>query len=90
MKTLANCFVTTIKDDNIESIKKRFRTFKETSMPVVEWFGSRGMLRTVSSVQTVEEVWAATKSITTLIFRSCRRWINRSRSANLPNVGSTS
>ena len=50
-------------DDNIESIKKRFRTFKETSMPVVEWFGSRGMLRTVSSVQTVEEVWAATKRV---------------------------
>jgi hypothetical protein len=32
-------------------------------MPVVEWFGSRGMLRTVSSVQTVEEVWAATKRV---------------------------
>jgi hypothetical protein len=38
----------------------RFRTFKETSMPVAGWFGSRGMLRTVSSVQTAEEVWAAT------------------------------
>ena len=50
-------------DDNIESIKKRFRTFKETSMPVVEWFRSKGMLRTVSSVQSVEEVWASTKQI---------------------------
>jgi UMP-CMP kinase len=29
-------------DDNIESIKKRFRTFTETSMPVVEWFRSAG------------------------------------------------
>jgi adenylate kinase family enzyme len=50
-------------DDNIESIKKRFRTFTETSMPVVEWFRSQGMLRSVSSVQSVEEVWAATKKI---------------------------
>ena len=50
-------------DDNIESIKKRFRTFTETSMPVVEWFRSEGMLRAVSSVQSVEEVWAATKRV---------------------------
>ena len=50
-------------DDNIESIKKRFRTFRETSMPVVEWFRTKGMLRTVSSVQSVEEVWAATKRV---------------------------
>ena len=49
-------------DDNIDSIRKRFHTFKETSMPVVELFKSQGMLRSVSSVQTVEEVWEATKS----------------------------
>ena len=50
-------------DDNIESIKKRFRTFKETSMPVVEWFEARGQLRRVSSAQSVEEVWAETQRI---------------------------
>ena len=50
-------------DDNIESIKKRFRTFRETSMPVVEWFEARGQLRRVSSAQGVEEVWAATQRI---------------------------
>jgi hypothetical protein len=50
-------------DDNIESIKKRFRTFKETSMPVVEWFEGRGQLRKVSSAQSVEDVWAATQRI---------------------------
>jgi len=49
-------------DDNIESIRKRFATFKETSMPVVDWFEQRGQLRKVSSVQTVEEVWSATKA----------------------------
>jgi hypothetical protein len=50
-------------DDNIESIKKRFRTFKETSMPVVEWFEGRGQLRKVSSAQSVEDVWSATQRI---------------------------
>lgn len=26
------------EDDNIESIKKRFRTFEETSMPVINYY----------------------------------------------------
>ena len=50
-------------DDNIESIKKRFRTFTETSMPVVEWFEAQGLLRKVSSAQSVEDVWVATQRI---------------------------
>ena len=50
-------------DDNIESIRKRFRTFRDTSMPVVEWFEARGQLRRVSSAQAVEEVWGATQRI---------------------------
>ncbi len=50
-------------DDNIDSIRKRFRTFRDTSMPVVEWFEARGQLRRVSSAQAVEEVWGATQRI---------------------------
>ena len=50
-------------DDNIESIRKRFHTFRDTSMPVVEWFEARGQLRKVSSAQSVEEVWGATQRI---------------------------
>lgn len=43
-------------DDNIESIKKRFRTFVETSMPVVDYFDKQGKvvkLRCDESVDTV-------------------------------------
>ena len=29
-------------DDNIETIKKRFKTFIEASMPVVNWFDKMG------------------------------------------------
>jgi UMP-CMP kinase family protein len=36
-------------DDNLESIKKRFVTFEQTSMPVVRHFESKGVLRKVDS-----------------------------------------
>lgn len=44
-------------DDNIESIKKRFRTFIETSMPVVEYFDKQKKVIKVSCDQPVDEVY---------------------------------
>lgn len=44
-------------DDNIESIKKRFRTFIETSMPVVEYFEKQNKVIKVSCDQPVDEVY---------------------------------
>lgn len=44
-------------DDNEESIKKRFRTFVETSMPVVDMFGKEGRVVKVDATQTPEEVY---------------------------------
>lgn len=49
-------------DDNIESIKKRFRTFIETSMPVVEMFEKQNKVVKVSCNQTVEEVYQQVKN----------------------------
>ena len=37
------------EDDNVESIKKRFRTFVETSMPVVDKYRAEGKLVSVSA-----------------------------------------
>lgn len=45
-------------DDNIESIKKRFATFKETSCPVVEYFRAQGKVVDVNATDTVEGVYA--------------------------------
>ncbi|GAD96036.1 uridylate kinase Ura6 [Paecilomyces variotii No. 5] len=45
-------------DDNIESIKKRFRTFVETSMPVVDEFRKQGRVVAVEAVGTKEDVYA--------------------------------
>jgi adenylate kinase family enzyme len=44
-------------DDNAESIKKRFRTYVEQTMPVIEYFGRDNRVRTVSSVPPAQEVY---------------------------------
>eukprot|EP00927_Polykrikos_kofoidii_P072520 TRINITY_DN68624_c0_g1_i1.p1 TRINITY_DN68624_c0_g1~~TRINITY_DN68624_c0_g1_i1.p1 ORF type:complete len:1791 (+),score=282.65 TRINITY_DN68624_c0_g1_i1:195-5567(+) len=45
-------------DDNLESIKLRFKTFQEESKPVVERFASDGLLRRADATQSVERVLA--------------------------------
>lgn len=49
------------EDDNIESIKKRFRTFVNTSMPVVDMYEKEGKVVRVDCTQGVEEVYSAVK-----------------------------
>lgn len=44
-------------DDNSESIKKRFKTFVETSMPVVEMFEKEGRVVKVEATKSPEEVY---------------------------------
>jgi UMP-CMP kinase len=44
-------------DDNIESIKKRFATFVDTSMPVVEYFGKVGKVVEVHCDSTPQAVY---------------------------------
>ena len=48
-------------DDNEESIKKRFKTFVETSMPVVEYFEGLGKVIRVLAVKGPEEVYEEVK-----------------------------
>lgn len=50
-------------DDNIESIKKRFRTFVETSMPVVEYFDKSGKVYKISCEQPVDVVYSQVKTV---------------------------
>ncbi|CAN6607281.1 uridylate kinase [Trichomonascus vanleenenianus] len=45
-------------DDNIESIKKRFRVFEDTSMPVVNYFATAGKVVRLSCERTPEEVYS--------------------------------
>lgn len=49
-------------DDNAESIRKRFRTFLETSMPVVHAFEKEGKVVSVDATGSVEEVYTQVKA----------------------------
>ena len=48
-------------DDNIETIKKRFKTFVESSMPVIDYYNTLNKVRSVVADQAPEEVYKATK-----------------------------
>lgn len=50
-------------DDNVESIKKRFRTFIETSMPVINYFDTSGKVLKISCDQPVDDVYNQVKII---------------------------
>lgn len=48
-------------DDNAESIRKRFRTFIETSMPVVDYYEKQGKVVKIEAVTTADKVFAETQ-----------------------------
>jgi UMP-CMP kinase len=48
-------------DDNEESIKKRFKTFVETSMPVVEYYEKQGRVIRIPATEGPDEVYRLTK-----------------------------
>lgn len=45
-------------DDNIESIRKRFKTFLETSMPVISYYEAKGKVHRIDAIKSIEEVTA--------------------------------
>ena len=45
-------------DDNPESLVKRFKTHMETSMPVINLFDEKGMVKRIDANRTREEVAA--------------------------------
>ncbi|KAH8603036.1 putative uridylate kinase [Bisporella sp. PMI_857] len=48
-------------DDNEESIKKRFKVFVDTSMPVVDYFEKQGRVVRIQAVKSPEEVYKDTR-----------------------------
>lgn len=49
-------------DDNELSLKKRFDTFANETVPILNWYEGRGLLRTVDGAKPIEEVAADVKS----------------------------
>ncbi|EER06491.1 conserved hypothetical protein [Perkinsus marinus ATCC 50983] len=50
-------------DDNLESIRKRFRTYEADTMPIIVRFKAKGKERRVNADRSVEEVWFDVKNI---------------------------
>ncbi|CDW84919.1 ump-cmp kinase-like [Stylonychia lemnae] len=48
-------------DDNIESLKKRFDTFKKETMPIVDLFDSNGKTQKINALRTIDEVFEDVK-----------------------------
>ncbi|ORZ31286.1 adenylate kinase-domain-containing protein [Catenaria anguillulae PL171] len=50
-------------DDNIESIRKRFVTFRDTSFPVIDKYRSLGKVHEVSCLDTPDKVYSQVRAI---------------------------
>ncbi|XP_059435071.1 UMP-CMP kinase 3-like [Corylus avellana] len=53
------------EDDNIETIRKRFKVFLESSLPVIEHYDSRGKVRKIDAARPIEEVFESVKAVFT-------------------------
>ncbi|KAM1140211.1 hypothetical protein ACFX19_041001 [Malus domestica] len=51
------------EDDNIETIRKRFKVFQESSLPVIEYYNSKGKVRKIDAGRPIEEVYESVKAI---------------------------
>ncbi|KAK9145216.1 hypothetical protein Sjap_005119 [Stephania japonica] len=50
-------------DDNIGTIRKRFKVFVESSLPVIEYYNSKGKVHKIDAAKPVEEVFETVKTI---------------------------
>jgi len=51
------------EDDNIDTIRKRFKVYMESSLPVIEYYNSKGKVRKIDAAKPVEEVFEAVKAV---------------------------
>jgi len=44
-------------DDNVESIKKRFSTYRDQTMPVIKFYDQQNKVVRIVANKSVDEVW---------------------------------
>ncbi|KAK1304287.1 UMP-CMP kinase [Acorus calamus] len=52
-------------DDNIETIRKRFKVFVESSIPVIEYYDAKSKVRKIDAGKSIDEVFEEVKKIFT-------------------------
>ncbi|KAM0918290.1 hypothetical protein ACQ4PT_008876 [Festuca glaucescens] len=50
-------------DDNIETIRKRFGVFVASSLPVIQYYDSKGMVKKINAAKPIAEVFEDVKTI---------------------------
>lgn len=50
------------EDDNIETIRKRFKVYMESSLPVIEYYNSKGKVRKMDAVKPADAVFEDVKA----------------------------
>ncbi|XP_010917203.2 UMP-CMP kinase 3 [Elaeis guineensis] len=55
------------EDDNIDTIRKRFKVFGESSLPVVEHYNSKGKVKKIDAGKPINEVFEDVKGIFSLL-----------------------
>ncbi|XP_066352097.1 UMP-CMP kinase 4-like [Miscanthus floridulus] len=50
-------------DDNIETIRKRFKVFVESSLPVIEYYSSKDKVKKIDAAKPIPEVFEDVKAI---------------------------
>ncbi|XP_042407540.1 UMP-CMP kinase 3-like isoform X2 [Zingiber officinale] len=50
-------------DDNIETIRKRFGVFIESSLPVIEYYDQKGKVRKIDAMKPIDDVFEDVKAI---------------------------
>ncbi|KAK2999260.1 hypothetical protein RJ639_023071, partial [Escallonia herrerae] len=53
------------EDDNIDTIRKRFKVFLESSLPVIDYYDSKGKVRKIDATKPIEEVFETVKALFT-------------------------
>ncbi|KAF3500959.1 hypothetical protein F2Q69_00039831, partial [Brassica cretica] len=51
------------EDDNIETIRKRFKVFLESSLPVIQYYEAKGKVRKIHAAKPIEEVFQEVKAV---------------------------
>ncbi|XP_076951671.1 UMP-CMP kinase 3-like isoform X1 [Bidens hawaiensis] len=51
------------KDDNIDTIRKRFKVFTESSLNVINYYNSKGKVKKIDASKPAEEVFEAVKAV---------------------------
>jgi len=51
------------EDDNIETIRKRFKVFLESSLPVIHYYEAKGKVRKINAAKPIEAVFEEVKAI---------------------------